>query len=147
MKEYIFKPKKAKQYVLQKLPKKLMILAILVSFLCYSIINDFHERISNSVIIMILVILFITISLIIIIDVKKDINKLSNSYFEIENHSLLQYFADGEKISIDLLNIDRIITKKDEIIIKEFQRSYHLSNMINNSSKLFDEIKRIANNN
>ncbi|MBB3696477.1 hypothetical protein KMW28_10195 [Flammeovirga yaeyamensis] len=144
MNQFELEYKDAKKVVYQKLPKRLLILLMIIVIISNIFIRKLLDLQVNPWIIVTAVSMSIFISgTLIIIDIKKSIRKLANSFYQVESNQLILNFKEGDKIIIDLKNLDKIIFKKHGLIIRTFNQKYFLSNKISNSSELFQQIKKV----
>ncbi|PWJ37878.1 hypothetical protein BC781_10813 [Sediminitomix flava] len=143
MEQYKIKKSEAKRIVYQQLPKKILVLILVIGYFLYVCITLLIDFETNTILIVTGLLIALSISTFFVVnDVKNTINELSGSYYELVDNKLYHILSSGDTVTIDLKNLNKITVNSKGIIIRTFNRKYYLSNKITNSSNLFNQIKR-----
>ena len=105
---YFLTHKNAKKYILNNSPKIIISYALLIGTLYLSFFGNQNHNNAYEVTFIAFIIGVILSVFVILYDIKKTINKISNSYYSITDDRLIHHLNDGNKIEIQLTNLDKI---------------------------------------
>ena len=141
--DYIVSHRDARKHVLRKLPNILVGYASLIFSLYVMFLGDVQFVEYDLLFIAFLIGTILSV-FVIIYDMRKAINKLSNAHYVIAGNSLIQHLGDGSQVTISIVDLDKIKVTKQHILLNGVFEKHHIPINVTNKMDLIDQIKRVA---